>query len=90
MYLIKKAEVVKVVEVPIAAAVGMDLVTKIILDNQNHLTERWRGETPTIIVSQNNRKNIGNNKLEVADWEIAKTLVMEGIMVGKKKCRFEI
>ena len=34
----KKAGLVKVIGVPVTAGVGMDLVTKMILNNPNHLT----------------------------------------------------
>ena len=85
----KKAGVVKVIGVPVTAGVGMDLVTRMILDNQNHLTGKWRGERPVIRISQNNRENTGNIKLEVAYWDVAKKLVMDGVMVGKKKCKVE-
>ena len=36
----KKPGVVKVIGVPISAGVGMDLVTRMILDNQTHLLTR--------------------------------------------------
>ena len=86
----KKAGVVKVIGVPISTGVGMDLVTRMILDNQTHLPTRWRGERPAIGVSQNNREGTRNVKLEVASWDMAKKLVQEGIMIGKKKCKVEL
>ena len=78
----KKAGVVKVTGVPISAGVGMDLVTRMILDSQTPLPTRWRGKSPAIGVSQNNREGTRNVKLEVASWDEAKKLVQEGIMVG--------
>ena len=86
----KKAGVVKVIGVLISAGVGMDLVTRMILDNQTPLPTRWRGERPAVGVSQNNREGTRNVKLEVASWAMAKKLVQEGIMVGKKKCKVEL
>ena len=86
----KKAGMVKVIRVPVTPGVGMDLVSRMILYNQNHLTGRWRGERPAIRISQNNRENTGNIKLEVADWDVAKKLVMDGVMVGKKKCKVKL
>ena len=56
----------------------MDLVTRMVLDNQNHLTGRWRRERPAIRISQNNREGTGDVKFEVADWGVAKNLVQEG------------
>ena len=81
---------VKIIGVPVTVGVGMDLVTRMILDNQNHLTGGWSGERPAIRICQNNRENTGNLKLEMADWDVAKKLVMDGVMVGKKKCKVEL
>ena len=86
----KKAGVVKVTGVPISAGVGIDLVTRMILDNQAHRLARGRGDRLAIGVSQNNREGTRNMKLGVASWDMAKKLVQEGVMVGKKKCKVEL
>ena len=81
---------VKVIGVPITVGVGMELVTRMILDNQNHLTGIWRGERLAIRLSQNNIENTGNINMEVADWDVANKLLIDGVMVGKKKYKVEL